>query len=49
MLKKHEKRLDDISRQVMALNKALESDREPIHEKLDITGEDAPPEMKSVL
>ena len=49
MLKKHEKRLDDISRQVMALNKAMESDRKSIHEKLDITGEDAPQEMKSVL
>jgi CheY-like chemotaxis protein len=49
MLKKHEKRLDDISRQVMALNKAIESDRKSIHEKLDITGEDATQEMKSVL
>jgi CheY-like chemotaxis protein len=49
MLKKHEKRLDDISRQVMALNKAIEPDRKSIHEKLDITGEDATQEMKSVL
>ena len=49
MLKKHEKRLDAITRQVIALSKAIETDREPIHEKLDITGEDAPPEMKSVL
>lgn len=49
MLKKHEKRLDDISRQVMALNKAMESDRKSIHEKLDIRGEDATQEMKSVL
>jgi len=49
MLKKHEKRLDAITRQVIALNKAIETDREPIHEKLDITGEDAPHEMKSVL
>jgi len=49
MLKKHEKRLDDISRQVMALNKAMESELKPTHTKLDITGEDAPHELKSVL
>ena len=49
MLKNHEKRLDDISRQVMVLKKAMESERGPINEKLDITGEDAPQEMKSVL
>jgi CheY-like chemotaxis protein len=49
MLKKHEKRLDAITSQVIALNKAIETERVTIHEKLDITGEDAPHEMKSVL
>ena len=49
MLKKHEKRLDTITRQVIALNKDMETERPPIHEKLDITGKDAPHEMKSVL
>ena len=49
MLKNHEKRLDDISRQVMALNKAMESELKSTYTKLDITGEDAPHELKSVL
>ena len=49
MLKKHEKRLDAITKQVISLSKAIESDGNPIHEKLDITGTDAPHEMKTVL
>jgi len=49
MLKKHEKRLDTLTKQVISISKAMESDRKPIHEKLDITGEDVPHEMKTVL
>jgi CheY-like chemotaxis protein len=49
MLKNHEKRLDDISKQVMVLNKAMESEHKYMHEKLEITGKDASKEMKSVL
>jgi two-component system cell cycle response regulator DivK len=49
MLKKHEDRLDAITKQIMAMNKTMETDLEPVHDKLDITGEDAPHEMKSVL
>jgi two-component system cell cycle response regulator DivK len=49
MLKKHEDRLDALTKQVIAMKRANEVDREPIQDKLDITGEDAPQEMKSVL
>jgi CheY-like chemotaxis protein len=49
MLKKHEDRLDAITKQIMAMNKTMETDLEPVHDKLDITGEDTPQEMKSVL
>ncbi len=49
MLKKHEDRLDAITKQVISMQKSNEADREPIYDKLDITGEDAPHEMKSVL
>lgn len=49
MLKQHEKRLDDLSRQVVELNKAMESDCEPVYNKLDIMGEYPHQEMKSVL
>lgn len=49
MLRKHEDRLDAITKQVVAMNRAMESDGVKIQDKLDITGEDAPPEMKSVL
>ncbi len=56
MLKKHEKRLDTLTKQVITLSKAIESDgkpiesdRKPIHDKLDITGEDRPHEMQTVL
>ncbi|GAH83985.1 unnamed protein product, partial [marine sediment metagenome] len=49
MLRKHEDRLDAITKQVVAMNRAMESDGVKIQDKLDITGEDAPHEMKSVL
>ncbi|MCK4317915.1 response regulator [Candidatus Bathyarchaeota archaeon] len=49
MLRKHEDRLDAITKQVIAINRAMESDGVKIQDKLDITGEDAPHEMKSVL
>ena len=49
MLKKHEERLDALTKQVIAMNRANEVDRELIQDKLDITGEDTPQEMKSVL
>jgi CheY-like chemotaxis protein len=49
MLKKHEDRLDAITKQVVALNRAMDTGRGPIHDRLDITGEDSPHEMKSVL
>jgi two-component system cell cycle response regulator DivK len=49
MLKKHEDRLDALTKQVIAMNKAMNDDSGPIHDKLDITGEDAPREMKTVL
>lgn len=49
MLRKHEERLDAITKQVVAMNRAMEVDGVKIQDKLDITGEDAPHEMKSVL
>ena len=49
MLKKHEDRLDALTKQDITMNRAMEVDGEPIQEKLDITGEDAPHDMKSVL
>ena len=49
MLRKHEERLDAITKQVVAMNRSMEVDGVKIQDKLDITGEDAPHEMKSVL
>ena len=49
MLKKHEDRLDTITKQVMVMHKAMEADLGPLQDKLDIMGEDASHEMKSVL
>ena len=49
MLKKHEDRLDTITTQVMVMHKAMEADLGPLQDKLDIMGEDASHEMKSVL
>ena len=49
MLKKHEDRLDAIVKQVIVLYKAMEVDGETIQDRLDITGDDAPHDMKSVL
>jgi CheY-like chemotaxis protein len=49
MLRKHEDRLDALTKQVIAMKRVMEVEGEPIHDKLDITGEDAPQEMKSVL
>ena len=49
MLKGHEDRLDAITKQVITINRAMEIDGKTIHDKLDITGEDSPKEMKSVL
>ena len=49
MLRKHEDRLDALTKQVIAMKRDMEVESEPIHEKLDITGEDTPQEMKSVL
>ena len=49
MLKKHEDRLDALTKQVIAMNETMKTDLGPIHDKLDITGEDTPQEMKSVL
>jgi CheY-like chemotaxis protein len=49
MLKKHEDRLDTITKQVMLMQKAMEADLGPLQDKLDIMGDDFPHEMKSVL
>jgi len=49
MLKKHEDRLNTITKQVLVMYKAMEADLGPMQNKLDIMGEDAPHEMKSVL
>jgi len=49
MLKKHEDRLDTITKQVMVMQKVMEADLGPMQDKLDFMCEDASNEMKSVL
>ena len=49
MLKKHEDRLDTITKQVMVMQKAMEADLGPLQDKLDLMDDDAPHDMKSVL
>lgn len=49
MLKKHEDRLDTITKQVIAMQKAMEADLGPMQDKLDLMCEDTSNEMKSVL
>jgi len=49
MLKKHEDRLDTITKQVIAMQKAMEADLGPMQDKLDLMCEDASNEIKSVL
>jgi CheY-like chemotaxis protein len=49
MLKMYENRLDAITKQVTVMYKSMEADLGPVQDRLDITSEDAPHEMKSVL